>query len=75
MDQNNTPKSREATERVRSIREAQLPEDDPEIANVLSNLGNVESAEGNYEEALDLFNQAADIRIKHGDSTVVCFSL
>ena len=55
-------KSRTNFELALGIRQRSLPEDDPQTAIVLANLGNVETAEGSFEEAHDLLERAARIR-------------
>jgi tetratricopeptide (TPR) repeat protein len=67
--------SREAIEAAIDIRRQVLPENDPEIAISLANLGNVEAAEGNLDDALVLFEQAAAIHERAGDSAATMLSL
>lgn len=67
--------SRQAIESALSIRREVLPENDPEIAISLANLGNVEAAEGNLDEASVLFEQAAAIREHIGDPAATMLAL
>lgn len=67
--------SRQAIEAALAIRQQVLPENDPEVAISLANLGNVEAAEGNLDDALLLFQEAAAIRESIGDSAATMLGL
>lgn len=72
---NRTNLGRDAIVAALEIRRNKLPQNDPEIASSLANLGNVEEAEGNLEEARDLFEEAAAIRQQVGDSGATLLGL
>ena len=52
-----------------------MPENDPEVAISLANLGNVEAAKGNLDKALNWFTQAANIRENVGDKAATMLGL
>ena len=70
-EMNKLRRAREVLEQCYALRSRNLPEEDAEIANVLSNLGNLDTAEGNLEKALEWFEKSAVIRIAIGDEAAL----
>jgi tetratricopeptide (TPR) repeat protein len=67
--------SRKAIEAAIEIRQQKLPQNDPEVAISLANLGNVEAAKGNLDKSLTWFKQAAAIRENVGDPAATMLGL
>jgi tetratricopeptide (TPR) repeat protein len=67
--------SRKAIEAAIEIRQQKLPQNHPEVAISLANLGNVEAATSNFEKALTCFEQAAAIHEHIGETASAMLGL